>query len=334
MTLWDLWVFVASAVLTAVLTAGVRPYLAHLNVVDVPNGRSSHVTTTLRGGGLSPLAIVVGVALVVALVPASPFPGDLPTFAALAGILALGTLGWVEDRRGLPVRVRLAAQVVVGAAVAAVLVVDGAGIPAAVVIAGSVPFIVNTTNFMDGVNGISASHGVAWGAYFCVVGSASNTSGLALLAVCGAGAFLGFLPWNFPRPRLFLGDVGSYTLGGLLWALMALAVLAGVNPVVAVAPFAPYAADVVLTVLRRARRGENIAEAHREHAYQVIHQRAGSHAVATISVLAATVATSVSGLLLFYGVLGTWTVLSLVVLVAAVYGLLPHRGVALIRRHA
>lgn len=332
MTGWALGVFVASTVLALVLTDGVRRYLAHLNVVDVPNGRSSHVTTTLRGGGLSPLVVVAVVTPAAAVLPVSGLSGDLPTFAALAGVVALGVLGWVEDRRGLPIRARLGIQIVVGAGVGTVLLADGAGWAAAVVIAAAVPFVVNATNFMDGVNGISAAHGVLWGSYFWFVGSKSDAAGLVLLAACVAGSFLGFLPWNFPRPRLFLGDVGSYTLGGLVWALMALAVLAGVDPVVAVAPFAPYAADVILTVLRRARRGQNIAEPHREHAYQVVHQRAGSHAAATASVLLATLATAVVGLLLLRGVFDTWVGLGLVLLIAVIYATVPHQGAGRSRR--
>jgi UDP-N-acetylmuramyl pentapeptide phosphotransferase/UDP-N-acetylglucosamine-1-phosphate transferase len=148
---------------------------------------------------------------------------------------------------------------------------------------------VNAFNFMDGVNGIAGAHALIGGVtYTCLAGWRHDgfgvASGLALAA--GAGAFL---PWNAIRARVFLGDVGSYSIGAALAVLAVRLVSLGV-PIEAVAgPVALYLADVAWTLQRRIRRGEPWLQAHRTHVYQRWCDAGWTHPEVTVLTCALTV---------------------------------------------
>ena len=243
----------------AAVTAGAAPFLraglVAIDMLDVPNDRSSHAAPVPRGGGL---ACALGVATAVAAHP-RPAPGR-----ELVGVAALTLVGLADDRRGLPAVARLSAQLAVGAV---------AGSPGAAGVARGavvVPAAVNVVNFMDGINGISGLTALAWGLHAARV-EPDSASGQAV-----AGAGLGFLPWNLPRARLFLGDSGSYLLGSLVGTSITRA-----EPRVAVRlalPLAPYLLDAGATLARRALAGRDVMTAHREHAYQrLVHEHGFSH---------------------------------------------------------
>ena len=95
-----------------------------------------------------------------------------------------------------------------------------------------------------------------------------NEPQLSILGLVLAGAAVGFLPWNAPRATVFLGDVGSYGIGGFIAGLSALAAVWGLPWWWAAAPLVVYGADTGWVLLKRARAGRPLTEAHREHAYQ------------------------------------------------------------------
>ncbi|GAB3486415.1 hypothetical protein GCM10027572_04410 [Flexivirga lutea] len=143
--------------------------------------------------------------------------------------------------------------------------------------------VVNAVNFMDGINGITGLTSLVWG----LNAACSELSDVAWIGAVTAGAGLGFLPWNAPTARLFLGDSGSYLLGGL----MALGIVRTMvrsrrirESVLIGAPLLPYGVDVAQAIIRRAASGVALTEAHREHVYQQLVDHAGmSHLqVATI----------------------------------------------------
>jgi UDP-N-acetylmuramyl pentapeptide phosphotransferase/UDP-N-acetylglucosamine-1-phosphate transferase len=180
---------------------------------------------------------------------------------------------------------RLIAQFAVPVMVGAV-VIDRSGarlVLALVVAAFVVAAYINAFNFMDGINGISGSQAAIAGAFLAAIGDHIDAPAVtaAGLAVCGAS--LGFLPFNAIRARIFLGDVGSYFLGFWLAGLALLVVDAGVAAAVVVGPFLLYLMDTSVVIVRRARRGARLTEAHREHAYQRLTQVGWSHlAVASL----------------------------------------------------
>lgn len=272
-----MFVVLASFVITVSLAPLVRRALLRRGVLDVPNDRSSHDAPVPRGGGIACAAGIVG-----GLGLAEALHYDVP-WLAVAGALLLAGVGYADDRRQLAPVLRLGAQIVGGGIVG--LAVGGAGW----VLLGAfvMPVLVNAVNFMDGINGITSLNMAAWGGVAMLVGSTQGSSLLVAIGAVSAGSALGFLPWNAPQARLFLGDVGSYLFG----AMIAIGIVAGAHEtsetIVLVAPLALYLADTGAALVKRAIRRESLMTAHREHVYQrLVHDVGLSHvAVAGSTVL-------------------------------------------------
>jgi len=259
------WVALATTLAALLLVGLVREIAVRHGVLDHPTGRSSHAVATPRGGGLG----VLLAALPICVWRAS-HPPSWPVLWTLAGAAIVAVVGWADDRQSLPVRARLAAHLVAALAVGA-LALQGGPSP----LIGVAVFLwwtfwtmssINLVNFMDGINGLVASQ-IAVFACSLALFPGAGTAGFYAAVV--AGACVGFLPWNFPRARIFLGDVGS---GGLGYLVPVLAVLtmrnADIDIVRAHLPLVPLFGDAVVTIFRRWRRGERLTEAHRSHLYQ------------------------------------------------------------------
>ncbi|MCQ8240473.1 glycosyltransferase family 4 protein [Rhizosaccharibacter radicis] len=261
--------------------------MIRVGVLDIPGHRSSHERPVPKGGGVGVLAAMV---LCAVLLPA--WPGaerEWPILSLLLLVVAallLGAVSWADDLWQFRFAPKLAAQG--GAALMAVVagawfVPDplSAIVPAPVAAAMAVlaalfwmVFVTNAMNFIDGLNGLASGTGLvaALGALFLAL---TRHDGLvATLSLGLAAGFAGFLPFNYPRARIFMGDVGSQS-GGLL--LAALAPLMG-RYAGAAHPFdallvpmmlAGILWDVGFTLCRRLVAGERVTEAHRGHLYQV-----------------------------------------------------------------
>jgi Fuc2NAc and GlcNAc transferase len=267
--------FAASALLTGL----VRRYALARAVLDIPNERSLHTVPTPRGGGL---AIVVVVGLVHA---ACVVGGLLPLASGSAwggAALLLAALGWADDRRPLPARTRLFIQVAL--AFVALAVITGASPAGALwqavaVVFGGVAFVwfVNLYNFMDGADGLAAIQATVAAGALGMLAAIDGDTGVAAVALALAGASAGFLRWNRAPARIFLGDVGSYFLGGYL-GLLACHLLAGGDAVWHwLILLAPFITDASLTLVRRILAGERWWAAHRTHAYQQLVTAGWSH---------------------------------------------------------
>lgn len=244
---------------TVLSTPVIRRALADRGVLDVPNERSSHIVPVPRGGGL---ACSLGVLIALAFAYATR--DTTPPWPTSLGVMALAALGFEDDRRGLSARVRLVAQVAVGA-----LVGTAIGGPWWTVLGiACLPVAVNVVNFMDGINGITGLNVGCWGLVAAALGNTYHAEALTVLGAATAGAAFGFLPWNAPRARVFLGDSGSYLLGALVGTGVLVGVHSGVPGPVLIAPLSVYLADTGSTLARRAIRREALMSAHREHVYQ------------------------------------------------------------------
>ncbi|WP_243635599.1 MraY family glycosyltransferase [Kocuria tytonicola] len=318
------WTLLLAFVLSAVLPFAVRPWLTRWGVVDIPTERSSHSRPVLRGMGLAvalSLLATYAAALLLGLIPVDRSIA-LVVLAMMAGSAGLG---WAEDYRGISIGVRLAVQALIGALGTAALVV-ALGIPAwwwPVGVAATVAYI-NIANFMDGINGISGLHGGAVGLLYAWAGGVNDMPWLVCAGLALAGAFLGFLPWNLGHGTVFLGDVGSYVLGGSIAATAIGAFLSGVYVEYLLPPLLIYLADTAVTLVLRIRRGEVWYKPHRQHAYQRLTDVGLSHVQSALLVTAATVLVSVISL---YGLRANGTGSALaglaVVLVVVVYLILP-----------
>ena len=265
----------AAALATLLLIRLLHPLLVRYALAR-PNARSSHSVPTPQGGGIAVVGVTL--ALFVALTVGTVTSGiDGARLALLAGaVTLLAVLGAVDDIRPLPVAVRLVLQF--AAAIGLVLALPPGAAPFAslpvpttveeiILVVGLVWFI-NLTNFMDGIDWMTVVEVVPISAMLALlahIGALPAAPGL--LALLMTGAMLGFAPANRHVARLFLGDVGSLPIGGLLgWLLI---VLAGAGHLAA-ALILPlyYIADSGITLWRRWRRGERVWQAHRSHYYQ------------------------------------------------------------------
>ena len=284
---------VVGAAVTLVLCPVVIRGLGRRAILDVPVVRSSHSQPTPRGGGLAP-AIGAGAGAVVASASSSVW---LLAVAAIA--LAFGALGLVDDMASLAVRWRLSIQIglAVGAAALVAPRVTSGPVVVAVVALSAIWLVafVNAFNFMDGINGISAAQAIVAGSAWSAVGAWQGEPILTAGGLVVAGAALAFLPFNFPTAQVFLGDVGSYFLGGWLAAMVLVALDRGITPEMAVAPVLLYLCDTGTTLLRRLARRAPWMEAHREHTYQRLLDGGWTHARTTAVVAAIITLSSVLG---------------------------------------
>ncbi|GAB2655130.1 glycosyltransferase family 4 protein [Arenimonas aestuarii] len=252
------------------LALGWRAWALRRGVVDAPDERRLHAAPTPRGGG-------IGIAVV--LLAASPWLGQGSAWFA-AGLVLCAGAGLVDDLRPLPALAKGLLQALGAAclAVAFPLLPEVWGPVLGHVLAwGVVLVLVNFWNFMDGSNGLAASQAIFVAPGLALL--APTVAPAAWLAVALAAACLGFLPLNFPRARLFLGDVGSHALGYAIAALLLLvAGTPGTSTWLLLLPVSAMVLDASLTLLSRARRRQVLWRAHREHLYQRAVAHGWSHA--------------------------------------------------------
>ncbi|WP_336658888.1 UDP-phosphate alpha-N-acetyl-D-fucosaminephosphotransferase [Leucobacter sp. USHLN153] len=341
-------------VLSALLPFVIRPLLVRLGIMDVPNARSSHDRPILRGLGLAVLlAMAIGGAFGVSQLITPTGTGWQLLAVVLAGLLAAGFLGLGEDLKGLSVAVRSLWLLGIAAASAGciawiatrtpdasfswVLALDARALPVWVIVllcVYAVFFIssyINVANFMDGLNGISGFHGVIAGVTFAFAGWWVGAGWLLVAGTVVAAGFAGFLPWNLSKPGAFLGDVGSYLLGGAVAVTSFAALMTAVPLLATIGPMVIYFGDVAVTLVKRVRAGHRWDEPHKEHAYQRIQQLGYSHVQASGITAICTLATSLLGLAsLFTSLLGTLVLLAAGLVVLIIYLALPR---LLPRRH-
>jgi len=289
------WILIAAAVFSALLTGLLRRYALRTGLIDRPNARSSHSIPTPRGGGLA--IVATSLFAMTLLFVWQWLPARL--FAALAGGgLAVAIAGFIDDRHTLPARIRFAVHVC--AALWCLVCLGGLppmlldqrlvtlGWAGYVLGTLAIVWVLNLFNFMDGIDGIAASEAIFVTGAGAVLGATQSPATLAAAIVCAA--CVGFLVWNWPPAKIFMGDVGSGYLG---FSIAVLALASGQDNPVAIWVWlilgGTFFVDATVTLLRRTLRGERIHEAHRSHAYQWLARRHGSHLAVTASVLAVNV---------------------------------------------
>jgi UDP-GlcNAc:undecaprenyl-phosphate/decaprenyl-phosphate GlcNAc-1-phosphate transferase len=296
-----LGVFAAAAGTTFLLTPVVRLVSVATGTIDQPSDRRVHPVPTPTAGGV---AMYAGFVVALAVSRFQPFFADVnraspEPLAALVTCSMMLLLGLIDDRRGVLWLTKLTGQVFVagilvlmgvqlayfvggfGGRDAVVIVLTG-DLPAMLTIAWVI-VVANAVNLVDGLDGLAAGMvAIAMAAFFVFMVQSTSLFGTAsqaaLLSSITCGICLGFLPWNFHRAKIFMGDSGAMLLG----MLVSIATISGVgrNPyppspgdlavtaipllVVALVLFVPFL-DVVLAIVRRTRRGVGIGHADKEH---------------------------------------------------------------------
>ena len=293
--------FAAATVVAAILTASARRYSLWRELLDHPGRRRSHALATPRGGGIGPVAtILVGGALLALIYPAHASVLG----ACLCGLMAVAAIGWLDDHRPLPAWLRLLVQILAAVVAALALL----GVPDSrmqtlwlVIAVGWIVGLTNAWNFMDGIDGLATTQTVL--VTLCVFAGALLHGWLEPIwsgfAVIAAGASLGFLPFNFPRARIFLGDVGSGAFGFIVACLLLRAIVSGgmAWPLVLL-PVSAFLIDAGLTLAMRMVQGRPWWRPHREHLYQWLVRSGISHANTTLAYAAWTLASCLATLAL------------------------------------
>ncbi|MGZ5298889.1 MAG: glycosyltransferase family 4 protein [Actinomycetota bacterium] len=310
-----IWVFLACAGTTFVVTPIVRRLAVRFGAIDRPSDRKVHPKATPTMGGIAMYAgFLVGLGVSRLL----PFFSDMnhgsaESLAALVTCTAMVGLGVIDDKRGVSALAKLTAQVLIGG----VLVLLGVQVlyfwfgPGSGIVSVSsdlaVPLtilwlalVVNAVNLVDGLDGLAAGMvAIAAAAFFIyIVRTESlfgNASAAALLSAITVGMCVGFLPWNFHPARIFMGDSGSMLLGMLLTIATIsgvarnpfppsggdLAAVVGIVMVPLLVLAIPFL-DVLLAVVRRTWRGKGIGQADKEHIHHRLLDIGHSHRSAVL----------------------------------------------------
>lgn len=267
---------------TVCLVPLVSLILRHYQIVDRPGPRSSHYQPTLRGGGAAP-----ALGVLTALFISNLSNGHLRVLSIITVTTLL--VGVIEDARGIPSLARLLIQVLIATATLPLLLSDftGAAWWLTVFALGAVIWLcayINAFNFMDGINGISAAQAIVAGVAWFAIGTLAGAEEIAIIGLIVAAAALAFMPFNFPKARIFLGDAGSYFFGGYLGITLVLGLRAEIPFEAMVGPLAIYLADTAFTLMRRVRKGEVWHQPHRDHVYQRLVWGGWSHTKTTLVV--------------------------------------------------
>lgn len=293
MTSWLVYSIIV-LLISLLLTWALRRYALSHSLMDVPNARSSHSVPTPRGGGV---AIVVAFSLATGALLATGIIDSAIGWALLGAGVAVALLGFLDDHGHIAARWRLLGHF--SAAVWVLLWLQA--LPPIALFGMSVDmgwfgyligslylvWMLNLYNFMDGIDGIASVEAICVCLGACLLYWLSGFDQLIILPLMLAAAAGGFLFWNFPPARIFMGDAGSGFLGIILgvlslqaaWASSQLfwcwLILLGV-----------FIVDATLTLVRRLARGDKVYEAHRSHGYQFASRQHGKHLPVTLGVAA------------------------------------------------
>ena len=281
----------------AVVSAVVVRAMIAVRVMDQPSSRKAHRDPTPKGGGVGiVVAFLFGVSVLYGFAEFARL-AEVYFRGVILAAVAIAVVSYLDDVRDFPFVVKLATQVAAGLlAVGTGLYVSVFnlpfvgpvdiglwGLPATLV---WILFVTNAVNFIDGLNGLVGGTVLVACGFLAFIAQAQQGWFVYFAALLLAAGVAGFLPFNFPRARIFMGDVGSQFCGFMLAVLgVAAARFQAVEMSFLLVPLLLFGVlfDVAFTLLRRALAGEPVTQAHRGHLYQVAH-RAGvdARAIAVI----------------------------------------------------
>ena len=287
-----LYVLIVLFLLSCFITGCFRRYALANNVMDIPNHRSSHTLPTPRGGGLIFTLVFLLAALGLCYVEKSVRSVSLALVIAGTGV---AFLGFLDDKHSVGPLVRFLGHI--SAVILALYWLHGMPsislggwlLPAGILLnALAVLYLVwllNLYNFMDGIDGLAALEAITVSVGSALLYAWHGDYTMMWLPLMLAATVAGFLYWNFPFARLFMGDAGSGFLGLAL----------GILSIQAAAVYPPFflsflillgvfIVDATVTLLMRFYRGCKLYQSHRDHAYQHAADQEGNHFRVTMGV--------------------------------------------------
>lgn len=300
--------YVVIAIILLVAELGYFRIADRCNIIDKPNERSSHTSITLRGGGI--------IFLIGAWVWAAFFGLHYVWF--LTGLTLIGAVSFADDVHSTPNALRLAVQFTAMMLMFINLGLYGSStwwllVPALIVSVG----IINAYNFMDGINGITGCYSLGVIAPLLYLNHELHFVDESLLIVTAVSVGV-FLLFNFrKRARCFAGDVGSVSIAFILLFALGRLIISTGNPVYLLF-LGVYGADTVLTIIHRIKLGENLGEAHRKHAYQLMSNELKMRHT-SVSVIYMTLQLLISsGLIMISDTTGQWIYFCAIIAVLAI----------------
>ena len=258
----DLYVFAASLILGISGAYIISRYGHVLKLTDIPSERSSHTRPTPKGGGIG---------ILLAFVFGSIFVGISPYIWVSAA--ALSIISFYGDFRHVSRRLRLVVQMI-ASGICVSCISPNLSFFMIVLWVLFITATANFYNFMDGINGIAGITAIIAAILFFIYSDFVVGMYLSVFMAIGFGC-LGFLPFNIPGAKVFMGDVGSILIG--FWFGFTTFVYSGscIEFVSMIAFMLPFYVDSISTIIVRIKRGENIATPHRSHIYQILANQAG-----------------------------------------------------------
>ncbi|MFJ2713317.1 MULTISPECIES: MraY family glycosyltransferase [unclassified Pseudomonas] len=277
--------------LSFILTWALRRYALARSLLDIPNARSSHSVPTPRGGGV---AIVVAFVLALVVLWGVGMTSSSAFFAVAGAGGLIAVIGFMDDHGHIAARWRLLGHFFASGWLLFWL----GGMPAVEVFGAQVDlgvaghllalfylvWLLNLYNFMDGIDGIAGVEAICACLGACLLYWLVDATALIWAPLLLAAAVMGFLCWNFPPAKIFMGDAGSGFLGVVLGGLSLQA--AWQNPSLFwgwLILLGVFIVDATFTLFRRLLRGDKVYEAHRSHAYQFASREYGRHLPVTLT---------------------------------------------------
>ncbi len=269
----------------------------HKGLMDIPNARSSHSVPTPTGGGLSFVLIPVIVVGILSLFGDQRCVDNLQQLIEIvSGGACIAFIGFWDDHQHIPARWRLLAHAVVVFGVVVLIgtpefrigdwILQSSWVNY-LIFAIAVIWLLNLFNFMDGIDGLAGVEAifVAFGAILLLFWNDTGASTIKWLGIIIAGV-AGFLVWNWPAAKIFMGDVGSSFLGFLFGVTALITTQSGDLSIWSwVILLGVFIVDATVTLIRRFLRKERWYEAHRSHTYQRLARHWNSHLWVTVGVL-------------------------------------------------
>ncbi len=307
----DVLFFAEAFLVSYLLTGAILRFSLRRRLLDVPNDRSSHSIPKPRLGGVAITAAFYAACATMLISGARPFSSGVAFAGVLAGGAIIALVGLIDDLRGLDARLKLLAQIIAASlAVASGLVLHEFKLPlvgtldlgafgAAATILWIVA-IVNFYNFIDGIDGLAAGIGMIASSFLYFLAGLADAAGLGCLYAAMAGSSFGFLRFNFPPARIFMGDMGSTFIGYVFAVLAVAAEGLGVPAFLTLLLLGSAIGDAALTLARRALRRERLLSPHRTHYYQRLTSLGLSHKQVTLLEYLVTTLLGVSAILAYH----------------------------------
>jgi UDP-N-acetylmuramyl pentapeptide phosphotransferase/UDP-N-acetylglucosamine-1-phosphate transferase len=307
----ELLFFIEAFCIAYLLTGAILRFSLKRHLLDIPNDRSSHVVPKPRLGGIAITVSFYVTFATLLILGFKPFASSTILAGALGGGVVIAAAGLLDDLRGLDAKIKLLVQfAAAGVAVASGVVLREFGIP----LIGSIDLgplavpatilwivaLINFYNFIDGIDGLAAGIGLIASAFFYYISGMTGAAGLQSVYAVLAGSSFGFLRFNFPPARIFMGDMGSTFMGYVFAVLSVVGQGMGIPAFITVLLLAGVLGDAALTLLRRALRKEKLFSPHRTHYYQRLTSLGLSHKQVTLLEYLIAALLGVSAILAFH----------------------------------